>query len=216
MKAKNKKVQQEILMTKEDRIYQVVISVIVALVVILCVIPFLYVIGMSFSSEGEMIQRNYFIIIPHKPILTAYKYIIRNQNFFTGMGITIARTSIGIFTALILSFPVGYIMAIRGLPFKNTIMVYFIITMILSGGLIPTYILYRDLKLLNTFWVYIAPSFATPYGIAAGKAHSAGAGSVCGGITLEFVDGRDDLCKEQHPVAHPVHHPQHAHIHQYR
>lgn len=37
--------------------------------------------------------------------------------------------------------------------------------MILSGGLIPTYLLYRDLKLLNTFWVYIAPSFANTYGI---------------------------------------------------
>ena len=59
----------------------------------------------------------------------------------------------------------GYILAVRGLPFKNGVMVYFIITMILSGGLIPTYLLYRDLKLLNTFWVYIAPSFANTYGI---------------------------------------------------
>lgn len=60
-------------MTKEDKIYQVVITVIVSIVVLCCLIPFLYVVGMSFSSEGEMIERNYFIIIPHRPILSAYK-----------------------------------------------------------------------------------------------------------------------------------------------
>lgn len=152
-------------MSREDKIYQVFIAFIVSLVVISCVVPFMYVVGMSLSSEGEMIERNYFIIIPRKPILAAYKYILNNQNFFTGMRITILRTCIGICTALALSFPVGYILAIRGLPFKNGVLVYFIITMILSGGMIPTYILYRDLKLLNTFWVYIAPSFANTYGI---------------------------------------------------
>lgn len=44
-------------------------------------------------------------------------------------------------------------------------MIFFIITMILNGGLIPTYLLYRDLHLLNSFWVYIAPSLANTYGI---------------------------------------------------
>lgn len=152
-------------MTKEDKIYQVVITVIVSIVVLCCLLPFLYVVGMSFSSEGEMIERNYFIIIPHRPILSAYKYILSNANFGTGMLVTVSRTLLGICTALALSLPVGYILAVRGLPFKNGVMVYFIITMILSGGLIPTYLLYRDLKLLNTFWVYIAPSFANTYGI---------------------------------------------------
>lgn len=47
-------------MTKEDKIYQVVITVIVSIVVLCCLLPFLYVVGMSFSSEGEMIERNYF------------------------------------------------------------------------------------------------------------------------------------------------------------
>ncbi len=160
-----KKVQRGVRMSAEDRIYQVVIFVFVTLVMLCCLIPFLYVIGMSLSSEGEMIERNYFIIIPRKPILAAYKYILSNQNFFSGMGVTIARTALGVFTALALSLPVGYILAIDRLPFKNGIMVYFIITMILSGGLIPNYLLYRDLKLLNTFWVYIAPSFANTYAI---------------------------------------------------
>ncbi|MDY4668753.1 MAG: carbohydrate ABC transporter permease [Oliverpabstia sp.] len=163
---KNGKVKSiKIKMSMEEKIYQAAIAAFVGIVVLLCLIPFLYVVGMSFTSEGEMIAKNYFVIFPEKPILSAYKYILENANFFSGMKVTILRTVLGVGTALILTLPVGYILAIRKLPGKNGVMVFFIITMILNGGLIPTYILYRDLHLLNSFWVYIAPSLANTFGI---------------------------------------------------
>lgn len=163
---KNVKVKStKIKMFAEEKIYQGVIAAFVGLAVLLCLIPFLYVVGMSFTSEGEMIAKNYFVIFPEKPILSAYKYIFENANFFSGMKITILRTLLGVGTALILTLPVGYILAIRKLPGKNGIMIFFIITMILNGGLIPTYLLYRDLHLLNSFWVYIVPSLANTFGI---------------------------------------------------
>ena len=155
----------KIKMSREEIAYQIFIAVVVGLLVLCCLIPFLYVVGMSFTSEGEMIQRNFFVIIPQKPILAAYEYLLKNKDFFFGMGITIVRTAMGVCTALILTVPVGYILAIGDLPFKNGIMVFFITTMVLSGGIIPTYILYRDLHLLNSFWVYIVPSLANTYGI---------------------------------------------------
>lgn len=163
---KNGKVKSiKIKMSMEEKIYQAAIVAFVGIVVLLCLIPFLYVVGMSFTSEGEMIAKNYFVIFPEKPILSAYKYILENANFFSGMKVTILRTVLGVGTALILTLPVGYILAIRKLPGKNGVMVFFIVTMILNGGLIPTYILYRDLHLLNSFWVYIAPSLANTFGI---------------------------------------------------
>ena len=163
---KNVKVKStKIKMSAEEKIYQGVIAAFVSFAVLLCLIPFLYVVGMSFTSEGEMIAKNYFVIFPEKPILSAYKYIFENANFFSGMKITILRTLLGVGTALILTLPVGYILAIRKLPGKNGIMIFFIITMILNGGLIPTYLLYRDLHLLNSFWVYIVPSLANTFGI---------------------------------------------------
>ena len=158
----------KIKMSREEIAYQIFIAVVVGLLVLCCLIPFLYVVGMSFTSEGEMIQRNFFVIIPQKPILAAYEYLLKNKDFFSGMGITIIRTAMGVCTALILTVPVGYILAIGDLPFKNGIMVFFITTMVLSGGIIPTYILYRDLHLLNSFWVYIVPSLANTYGMLDG------------------------------------------------
>lgn len=155
----------KIRLSGEEKLYQCAIAIIVGLVVVVCLVPFLYVIGMSFTSEGEMIERNYFVFIPRRPILTAYEHLLKNTGFFGGMKITILRTLLGTCTALLLTVPVGYSLAIHRLPCKNSFMIYFIITMILSGGIIPTYLLYRDLHLLNTFWVYIAPSFANTYGI---------------------------------------------------
>ena len=54
-------------------------------------------------------------------------------------------------------------MAKREMPGQRGIMIFFIITMLIGGGLIPGYLLMRDLKLLNTFWVYIVPAFGNTY-----------------------------------------------------
>ena len=109
----------KIKMSREEIAYQIFIAVVVGLLVLCCLIPFLYVVGMSFTSEGEMIQRNFFVIIPQKPILAAYEYLLKNKDFFSGMGITIIRTAMGVCTALILTVPVGYILAIGDLPKKR-------------------------------------------------------------------------------------------------
>ena len=79
------------------------------------------------------------------------------------MGISVARTILGVAAMLVFVIPGGYIMAKREMPGQRGIMIFFIITMLIGGGLIPGYLLMRDLKLLNTFWVYIVPAFGNTY-----------------------------------------------------
>ena len=166
---KNRKVSvprgSQIKMSREEKLYQACIAIVVGFVTVACILPLLYVVGMSLPSEGEMIEKTFFVIIPEHPTLAAYKNLFSSANFFDGMKITILRTFIGIFSALVLTVPVGYILAIKELPFKNPILLYFITTMLIGGGTIPSYLLYRDLHLLNSFWVYIAPSLANTHGI---------------------------------------------------
>ena len=149
----------------EEKIYQIIINIIMVLVLICCVVPLLYVLGMSLSSEGEMIEKNYFILFPEKPILSAYKYVFTSPGFLKGMGISVARTIIGTAGSLILPITLGYSLAKSDFPFRKGILVYIIITMILGGGLIPTYLLLNKLHLLNTFWVYIIPSLGNAHGV---------------------------------------------------
>lgn len=157
--------ENRIKMSRQEWTYQIVINVIMVLVLVICVVPLLYVLGMSLSSEGEMLERNYFIIIPRKPVLSAYKYIITGTNFLHGMLITVVRTLLGVVVALIFPVMLGYTLANYDFPCRKALMIYLIITMILGGGLIPGYLLMNKLHLLNTFWVYIVPAFGNPYGV---------------------------------------------------
>lgn len=145
-------------MTREEMIYQIIINIIMILVVLCCVVPLLYVIGMSLSSEGEMLEKNYFVIFPEKPILSAYEYVINSTGFFRGMFITISRTVLGTIGAMFLPITMGYTLAKPDFPFRKGILIYVIATMILGGGLIPSYLLMNKLHLLNSFWVYVIPS----------------------------------------------------------
>ncbi len=157
--------ENRIKMSKQEWTYQIIINIIMILVLVVCVVPLFYVLGMSLSSEGEMLERNYFIIIPRKPVLSAYRYIITGTNFLHGMLITIVRTLLGVAVALVFPVMLGYTLANYDFPFRKCLMIYLIITMILGGGLIPGYLLMNKLHLLNTFWVYIVPAFGNPYGV---------------------------------------------------
>lgn len=152
-------------LTREETVYQVIIHIVLALVLLCCIIPLLYVVGMSLSSEGEMIEKNYFILFPEKPITSAYKYVFTSTGFLKGLGVTVARTVLGTAGALFLPITMGYTLAKTDFPFRKGILIYVIITMILGGGLIPTYLLLNKLHLLNTFWVYVIPSLGYANGV---------------------------------------------------
>jgi putative aldouronate transport system permease protein len=155
--------RNRIRMTTGDRVYQAVIYTIVTMVTLACLLPLLYVIGMSFASEGEMIQRNYFIIVPKKPILSAYEFVFNQRGFWNSMGISVARTLLGVAAMLLFVIPGGYILSKQDMPGRKFVTMFFITTMLISGGMIPSYLLLRDLKLLNTFWVYVIPAFGNTY-----------------------------------------------------
>lgn len=159
------KKKQRMKMSGKELGYQICINTFLVIVLICCIIPMLYVIGMSLSSEGEMIERNYFIIIPHRPILKAYEYIFTGTDFLHGLWITVCRTAVGALGSLLFPITLGYILAKNDFPFQKPILIFIIITMILPGGLIPNYLLLNKLHLLNTFWVYILPGLGNAYNV---------------------------------------------------
>ncbi|RAQ22141.1 ABC transporter permease [Hydrogeniiclostridium mannosilyticum] len=154
-----KKNPNKIKLTHAERTYQTIIIIIVGLVTLTCLFPLLYVIGMSFTGQAEMIEKNYFVIIPERPTILAYQSILQKSNFWSSFLISVFRVLLGVPAALLLTVPGGYVLANKQMPGRRWFMIYFIITMILGGGTIPSYLLMRDLHLLNTFWVYIVPAF---------------------------------------------------------
>ena len=191
-----KKNPNKIKLTHAERTYQTIIIIIVGLVTLTCLFPLLYVIGMSFTGQAEMIEKNYFVIIPERPTILAYQSILQKSNFWSSFLISVFRVLLGVPAALLLTVPGGYVLANKQMPGRRWFMIYFIITMILGGGTIPSYLLMRDLHLLNTFWVYIVPAFGGAFNMLIIKLFVEG-------IPTEIVESADlDGATEMQKMLH--------------
>ena len=155
--------KNRIRMTHEDKVYQAVIYTVVTLVTLICFLPLLYVVGMSLTSYHELVEKNNFVLIPAHPTLESYRYILRQANLVTGFKISVFRTILGVMAMLVFVVPGGYILAKHELPGRRWVMLFFITTMLISGGTIPAYMLVKSLGLLDSFWVYIIPAFGSVY-----------------------------------------------------
>ncbi|MBQ8954586.1 MAG: carbohydrate ABC transporter permease [Clostridia bacterium] len=155
--------RNRIRMTKEDKIYQIIIYTIVTLFTLVCFLPLLYVIGMSLCSYQELVEKNNFVLIPAHPTIESYRYILKQANLLTGFRVSVLRTILGVLAMLTFVIPGGYIMAKHEIPGRRWYMLFFITTMVIGGGTIPAYMLMKQLNLLDSFWVYIVPAFGSTY-----------------------------------------------------
>ena len=139
-------------------IYQVFNAVVLTLVALSCILPILHVFAMSLSSSNAaMAGRVGFV--PVEFTLTAYEYLIKKKDFFHSVGIAAMRVLIGTTVNMVLIAITAYPLSRSSRQFKGrtAYMVYFAITMFIGGGLIPTYMVIKNLHLLDSFWVLILP-----------------------------------------------------------
>lgn len=92
---------------------------------------------------------------PRQFTMDNFKEVFKGGSITTAYMITIARTVIGTFLSLMVTTLAGYALKQEDLPGRK------IITMLFGGGMIPTYIQYKNIHLLNSFWVYVVPSLAS-------------------------------------------------------
>lgn len=131
---------------------------------LLFIIPFLIILSTSFVSEAELIRRGSFILIPDRVDLTAYKTLLSQGSvLYKAYGVTIMRVVAGTFLNLVFTAMMAYGLARKQLPGRNIILFLVFITMLFSGGLVPTYLLLKFLNLTNTFWVMIVPGLISAW-----------------------------------------------------
>jgi putative aldouronate transport system permease protein len=113
------------------------------------------VISLSRVQDVSSLRMNLF---PSKVIVDSYQYCFRNKEFLGALFISVSRTVVGTVYHVLVVTMAAYCLTRMKMPFRKTITVIFVITMFFNGGLIPTYINIRNLKLLNNFFVYIIPT----------------------------------------------------------
>jgi len=109
-------------------------------------------------NEGTDAMRGGIYWLPRVFSLESYTTVFKNDGLMTAFGITVAKTVLGTFIHVFFTAMVAYAVSQRELAGRKLYLIIGTITMFFSGGLIPQYLLLRDLHLLDTFWVYIIPA----------------------------------------------------------
>lgn len=127
------------------------------LFVIITLYPVLNTLAISFN-DGTDALRGGIYLWPRKWTLQNYSTVLQRQNLITGAYITVARTVLGTLLALAANAVLAFIVSRKDFLFKRELSLFWVITMYVNGGMIPTFLLYRGLHLTNSFWVYVIPA----------------------------------------------------------
>ena len=142
--------------TAGDKVFYIVIYILLTAFFITVLYPCVFIVSASFSS-GTAVQAGKVILWPVNPTTEGYRIIFRTSTVWTGFRNSIIYTVASVVLAVALTMTTAYCLSRNDVPGRNLIMFLFTFTMFFNGGLIPTYMLIRNLGMLNTPWAVIVP-----------------------------------------------------------
>ena len=190
--------------TRSDRVFDFINYIFATLILFVILYPVIVVVSSSFSNPFALMSGKVWLY-PVKPTLDGYRAILKHQQVWTGMYNSVIYTVAGTTVNMILSVLAAYPLSRKDFSIKNPISFIFAFTMWFSGGLIPTYLLVKDLGLFNSRLALILPSAMSVWNMIIIRTYFQ---SNVGGELLESakLDGCDDfryLLKIAIPLSKP-------------
>ena len=154
--------------TAGDKIFYVVIFLILSSFFIIVLYPCIFVISASFSASSAVLSGSV-ILWPVSLNTEGYRVVFNTPSIWIGFRNSIIYTSASVVLHIIITMTTAYCMSRNDFPFRNLFMFYFTFTMFFSGGLIPSYLLIRRLGMINTAWALIIPGSLGIYNMIIAK-----------------------------------------------
>lgn len=145
-----------------EKVFDIVNNLLLVLIAVIIVVP-LWNIAISSFSSGKALAEGGFVFFPKEYSLENYRTVLRDSSIWKSYLISIAKTVIGVITHLFFCSMVAFAMSKQYLRGRKLYTAMGVITMFFSGGMIPTYLLMKNLGLLNNFMVYILPQLFSYY-----------------------------------------------------
>jgi putative aldouronate transport system permease protein len=139
-----------------DRIFSTVNYLVLFMFLITILYPLIYIFSSSFSSTDAVISGKVFLL-PVEPNLDGYIAVFKHKLIWTGFFNSLFYTFVGTLINIIMTVLAAYPLSRKDLYGRNAYMFLFVFTMMFAGGLIPSYLLVKDLGILNTRWAMILP-----------------------------------------------------------
>lgn len=146
-------------------IFDVVLAVICLFVLVVTLVPFLNVLAISFNDPIDT-MRNVNMLFPRVFTVRNYVHLFSENNLMTPFITSVSRTVIGTGLSLLATSMFSYVLSRKDFVFRKGFNIFAVVTMYVSGGLIPSYLLIvRGLNLGGSFWVYIIPGLISVWNV---------------------------------------------------
>jgi putative aldouronate transport system permease protein len=143
--------------TRAQKIFKVFNYCFLGLFGFITLYPFWYVLIASLNTGRDFAKGGVFFY-PRAFTWENYTYAFQDSRIFTSLSVSVAKTLIGVATGLLFTILIAYALSIKTLPGRNFFTFFWYFTTIFGGGMIPYYMLLRDLGLTKSFWLYITPA----------------------------------------------------------
>ena len=140
-----------------DRAFDIINTLLLVFVFLVIFYPLYYVLIASFS-DPDLVLTGKIFLLPKGFQLESYQKVFENSEVMNGYLHTILYAVVGTCINLAVTLSAGYALSRTDLRGKKALTLFFVFTMFFSGGTVPTYMLVRNLKLLNTFWAMVLPN----------------------------------------------------------
>lgn len=143
--------------TFSGRLFSAVNFILLALIALVTVLPFIHVVAGSFTTSAEL-AANKFVLIPKVWSLEAYKFIFSTNTIFRALGVSIGVTLIGTLFSMFITALMAYGLSRKDLDGRRVFNFLVVFTMLFHGGMIPTFLVVKELGLIDSYAALILPS----------------------------------------------------------
>ncbi|MEK3890036.1 carbohydrate ABC transporter permease [Bacillus sp. FSL K6-3431] len=150
--------------TKKDKVFKVLNYTFLTLAMGFVLYPLIYIVSASISAPSAVNSGDMWLF-PKEITFDGYKLIFDNNNIWKGYLNTIFYTVLGTLINLAITIPAAYALSRKDFAGRNFFMGMFVLTMFFSGGLIPTYLVVKNVGLIDTIWAMVLPNAAAVWNI---------------------------------------------------
>ncbi|MEI2396683.1 carbohydrate ABC transporter permease [Paenibacillus sp. FSL R10-2199] len=148
----------------DEKRFDVIVYLLAAIIIILVLYPLLFVVSASFSDPARVLNGEVWLL-PKGVTLEAYSNILHNDKIWTGYRNTLIYTVVGTSVNIMMTLLAAYPLSRPDLPGRKLLMLIVTLTMFFSGGLIPSYLLVKNLGMVDTMWALIIPGAISTYNL---------------------------------------------------
>lgn len=145
-----------------NRVFDTVNFIVLLVCTLVCLAPFLHILAISLSSVRPIVSGEV-SLFPIELNFEAYFKVFSDPAMIRSLGFTVLLTCLFTVLCMVMSIAMGYPLSKKKLKGRKAFMFIVVITMFFSGGIIPEYILVRNLNLLDSIWALVLPGLINPF-----------------------------------------------------